>query len=309
MVIIGAQVTAPLFTSGLNTAAQITVGTAQPSLGAGDFSGMYQAIEGYRVARLGFGNASAQSITIGFWSRHNRTGLYSGTIRNSATDRSYAFTYTQAAANVPQYNTVTIPGDTTGTWLTTNGVGMYLSFSNGCGTTLTAPSANTWVAGNYLAAPGQVNGTALTSDAFYLGGVVVLPGVESPTAARSPLIMRPYGEELVTCQRYYEAIPLGPAYTPFGMAQATSAASAQALCFFRTKRASPALVLSAFADFGITSSVAAVIACNNVYLGNSGASSGYVIAGIASASLTLGNASQFVQNNTAAAKFHWDARL
>jgi hypothetical protein len=77
-------------------------------------------------------------------------------------------------------------------------------FSMGCGTTFTAPAANAWQAGNYIAAPGQVNAVAATTDAFRLTGVVVLPGSQAPTAAQSPMIMRPYDQELVTCQRYWQ---------------------------------------------------------------------------------------------------------
>jgi len=206
MVVSGQTVLAAVFPVGLPAVGLISVGTAQASLAAGDFIGMYQPIEGYRVSRLAWGTANAQPITLGFWSRHIRTGLYSGTIRNGATDRSYAFTYTHAVADTPQYNTITIPGCTDGVWPTTNQVGIYLAFSNGCGTTLTAPSANAWVTGSYLAAPGQVNGVTATSDIFRIGGVGVFPGSEAPSAARSALIMRPYADELPVCQRYWSQL-------------------------------------------------------------------------------------------------------
>jgi len=181
----------------------VVFGTAQASLGTNDVISMLHPIEGYRVARLAWGTANAQSITIAFWSSHVKTGLYSGVVRNGAANRSYAFTYTHAASNVSQYNTITIPGDTSGTWTTDNTVGLMLIFCIGAGTGYVAPSANTWVAGGYHAAPGQVNGADSTSNAFRITGVVVLPGIEAPSAARSPLIMRPYDQELVTCQRYY----------------------------------------------------------------------------------------------------------
>jgi hypothetical protein len=175
-------------------------------LGAGDSYTIFQVIEGWRVARLAWGTGNAQPITIGFWSAHHRTGLYSGTIRNSPPTRSYAFTYTQAVADAVQYNTVTIPGCTDGTWATDNTGGMTILFAGACGTTLTAPSANSWLVGNYVAAPGQVNGIATSSDFLRFGAVVVLPGSEAPSAARSPFIMRPYDQELVTCQRYWEKV-------------------------------------------------------------------------------------------------------
>jgi hypothetical protein len=181
----------------------LSVSTAQASLGAGDYVNIQQPVEGWRIARLGWGAVNAQPITIGFWSSHHRPGLYSGSVRNGATNRSYAFTYTQAAADVPQYNTVTIPGDTSGTWSIDNTTGTILTFSVGAGSTYTAPSANAWVAGNYQAAPGQINGIAATSDIFRITGVIILPGNEAPSAARSQFVMRPYSQELELCRRYY----------------------------------------------------------------------------------------------------------
>ena len=137
--------------------------------------------------------------------------MHSGTIRNAAATRSYAFTYTQNVADASQYNVVTIPGCTDGVWAIDNTAGLSLVFAMACGTTYTAPSANSWLTTTtpgYFAAPGQVNGVAATTDAFRLTGVVVLPGLEAPSAARSALIMRPYDQELLTCKRYWQQYPL-----------------------------------------------------------------------------------------------------
>jgi hypothetical protein len=184
--------------------AQFTVSTAQVSLGAGDYLGLQHFIEGWRCVRLGWGTANAQPLTISFWSAHHRTGIYSGAVRNKANNRTYTFAYTQAAADVPQYNTVTIPGDTTGTWTTDNTIGLGLYLMMACGSTYIAPAANTWFGATYAAAPGQINGVAATSDAFRLTGVTIHPGSEGPTAARSPFIMRPFPQELELCKRYWQ---------------------------------------------------------------------------------------------------------
>jgi hypothetical protein len=194
-----------LLIAGFPASLGLSVQTAQVSLGASDVAQIYQSIEGYRVARLAWGTANAQPITLGFWTSHHRPGLYSGTVLNSASNRCYAFTYTQSAADVGQYNVVTIPGDTAGVWATDNTVGMNVVFALAAGSSATAPSANTWLAANYSAAPGQVNAVAATSDAFRITGVVVLPGIEAPSAARSAFIMRPFDQELVTCKRYWES--------------------------------------------------------------------------------------------------------
>ena len=206
---------------GFSTVLYSNVSTAGPASPlAGDYVMFLTTIEGYRISRLAWGMASAQPLTIGFWTGHHRTGLYSGSIRNGSNTRSYVFTYTQNVADAAEYKVVTIPGCTDGTWAFDNTLGMAIAFAQVCGTNLTAPSANNWLtttAPGYIAAPGQVNSVAATSDVFRITGVVVLPGLEAPSAARSPLIMRPYDQELVTCMRYWERVNTGAAgYTTAG---------------------------------------------------------------------------------------------
>lgn len=181
-----------------------TVSTAQTSLGASDASSFYQPIEGFRVMRLAWGTAYAQPITIGFWTAHHRTGTYSVAVRNKAQDRTCIAQYTQNAPDIFEYKTVTIPGDTGGVWATDNTVGIYLVFCIAAGSSRTTATIGSWVAGSFDAGTGQVNAVAATSDAFRLTGVVVLPGTQAPTAAQSPFVMRPYDQELVLCQRYWE---------------------------------------------------------------------------------------------------------
>jgi hypothetical protein len=208
MVLNGAQASAsPVLSPGFTSVLVSTVTTAQASLGPSDLAIIFQQIEGLRTARLAWGTVNAQPITIGFWSGHHRTGVYSGSVRNGGATRSYAFTYTQNAADVYQYNIVTIPGDTAGSgWLTDNTTGIILDFAMGCGSNGTAPAANTWQSGSYQAAPGQINAVAATSDVFRITGVIVLPGNEAPSAARSPFVMRSYDQELLTCMRYYRRV-------------------------------------------------------------------------------------------------------
>jgi hypothetical protein len=195
------------------------VATAQASLGAGDYVFFQQLVEGYRIARLQWGTVNAQSITLCFWSSHHRIGLYSGSIRNAAINRNYVFTYTQAAADVAQYNIINIPGDTTGTWNTNNTAGLNICFAVAMGSTNTAPAANVWTAGSYAAAPGQINAVAATSDIFRITGVTILPGNEAPSAARSPFVMRPYDQELLTCQRYFEWVPFSIYFQAMGASE------------------------------------------------------------------------------------------
>ena len=187
---------------GLTNSIKMTVTTAAPTLVAGDYAHLQHDIEGWRVARLAFGTASAQPLSLGFWSKIHRTGTYSGAVRNSNDTRSYPFTFVQNVADTWQFNAVTVPGDTAGVWLGGNATGLVLNWTMACGSTYQAP-ANAWTTGNFSAAIGNTNGVAATTDTFQIAGVIVLPGIEVPSAARAPFIMRPYPEELRTCQRYF----------------------------------------------------------------------------------------------------------
>jgi hypothetical protein len=201
---------------GLTNSIKLTVTTAQAVLGANDSTQIYMPIEGYRISRLAFGTANAQPISIGFWTKIHRTGIYSGAIRNSANNRSYPFSFTQNVADTWEYKTVTIPGDVIGTWVgNTNGVGLYIIFCMAGGATIVGP-ANAWASAAYNGITGTTNGVAAIGDVFQITGLVVLPGLEVPTAARSPFIMRSFDQELVICQRQFRILTPEGAGIPSG---------------------------------------------------------------------------------------------
>ena len=158
---------------------------------------LQQRVEGLNVSDLAWGSASAKTITISFWVRSSLTGTYCVNIRNSAVDRSYVATYTISAANTWEQKSVTIAGDTSGTWLTTNGVGMYVSWDLGSGSNANT-TAGSWIAGNKENTSAQANWIGTASATFYITGVQL----EQNTSA-TPFERRLYGQELTNCQRYY----------------------------------------------------------------------------------------------------------
>ena len=184
--------------------AGLSVITAQATMTGTQFVGFMQPVEGYRMVRLGWGAANAQPLTIAFWTAHPLPGTYSIAIVNGLVDRSCVAAYVQNAANTPQYNVITIPGDIGGTWYGDNQVGLSVYFALACGPNRVAPNAGVWNAAPYFAAPGQVNGAASTANALRITGLIILPGLDAPSAARAPLIMRPFPDELRLCQRYWE---------------------------------------------------------------------------------------------------------
>jgi len=295
--------------SGFSKHFGMTVTTAQPSMGAGEYVILFQRIEGYRVSRLGWGTAGALPLTIGFWSGHHRTGLYSVAFRGLSGGRSYVATYTQNVADTAEYKVITIPGDTTGTWLTDNGVGLDVCFTVACGTTYTT-AAGAWTAGNFIAATGQTNGVAATSDAFRIMGVVVLPGTQTPTAAQSPLLMRPYGEELQTCLRYFESVPMNSSASDVALGQCLGSSSATVLYPYKVlKRAVPTFAFSAASHFTLQGVFGGINACTAVAATTLETGAARLTANVAGTPYTQGAATFFARNGTSAAYIWFDARL
>ena len=188
---------------GFNNSALITVTTADASIGSMDFYDCQQFIEGFNVADLGWGTANAQTVTISFWVRSSVTGTFAGSVGNSAADRSYVFTYVVSAANTFEYKTVTIPGDTAGTWLTNNRRGIALTFDLGNGSSYQA-AAGSWVGQYAVGTSSSVKLISTSGATFYITGVQLEAG-----SVASPFERRDYGRELMMCQRYYERRTVG----------------------------------------------------------------------------------------------------
>ena len=156
-----------------------------------------QYIEGYNMADLAWGTANAKTITLSFWARSSLTGTFGGSILNDARTRSYVFSYNISSANTWEYKTITITGDTSGTWLTTNGRGMGVYFSLGTGSSLSG-TAGSWGSSELYAPTGSVSVVGTNGATFYITGVQL----EQNTSA-TPFERRLYNQELANCQRYY----------------------------------------------------------------------------------------------------------
>ena len=177
--------------------------SAATSVGASDQSAINQNIEGLNITDFGWGSASAVSVTLSFWVRSSLTGTFGGALQNSSANRSYPFTYTISAANTWEQKSITIPGDTTGTWLTTNGIGIRLYLSLGMGSTYSG-TAGTWAAANYQSATGATSVVGTNGATFYITGVQLEVG-----SVATPFEREIYSQTLAKCQRYYETTGAG----------------------------------------------------------------------------------------------------
>jgi hypothetical protein len=174
-----------------------TTSSSAYSVPTGEAYSINHIIEGLNVTDLGWGAAGAASVTLSFWVRSSLTGTFGGVIKNNASNRSYPFSFTISSANTWEFETITISGDTTGTWLTTNGSGIVIIWSLGAGSSLLG-TAGSWSASNLYGATGQTNVVGTNGATFYITGVQLEKG-----STATSFDYRPYGTELSLCQRYY----------------------------------------------------------------------------------------------------------
>ena len=193
--------------AGFNFSTLITSSSAY-TVGSGEVFVIRQNIEGFNTADLGWGAAGAASITLSFWVRSSLTGTFGGSVQNSASNRSYPFTYTINSANTWEKETITIAGDTSGTWIgATNGIGLRVNFGLGVGSTFSG-TAGAWAGSDLDSATGATSVVGTNGATFYITGVQL----EKGTTATS-FDYRPYGTELALCQRYYQRSSASSVYS------------------------------------------------------------------------------------------------
>ena len=273
------------------------------TVGAAESFGVRQLIEGLNVSDLAWGTASAATVTLSFWVRSSLTGTFGGSLRNSDGTRSYPFTYTISVANTWEQKTVTVAGDTSGTWLTTNGIGIILIFSIGAGSTFSG-TAGAWAATNYLSATGATSVVGTSGATFYITGVQLEVG-----AVATPFERQLYNAQLAQCQRYYYKL-VPDINSAFGVGYNSSTTLAYIVVPFpTTMRATPTALEQngTAANYRVREAGGAVNCSSVVSFTNASASSSFVIFTVASG-LTVGRGT-FGESNATGAYLAWSTEL
>jgi hypothetical protein len=287
--------------AGFTNSVKITTTTADGTLTAAQNVNFAQRIEGTNVADLGWGTASAKTVTLSFWVRSSLTGTFGGSLRNSAADRSYPFTYIISVADTWEQKSVTIAGDTSGTWLTTTGIGVLVTWGLGAGPDRVG-TAGSWASANYIQPTGSVSVIGTLDATFFITGVQLEAG-----SVATPFERRPFGTELALCQRYYQRINQGAVAVGFN---ATTSRIDAVVPFQVAMRVAPSAIEQSgtASDYRViyqaTSSV-----CNSVptFAGSTTTSTTYIRFNNP-AVFTVGQAG-ILENTTAAGFIAWSAEL
>jgi hypothetical protein len=222
------------------------------SVGSGDYYSVRQSIEGFNVADLAWGTASAKTVTLSFQVYSSLTGTFGGSLCNDSFNRSYPFTYTISSANTWTTINVTIAGDTTGTWLTNNGQGIIVTFGLGVGSTYSG-TAGSWQASGLLSATGATSVVGTNGATFYITGVQLEVG-----SSATGFEYVNYQTSLANCQRYCNRLDYASGAS-VNTGYADSATSARGGLIFPTMRTSASASASSATHFKLDNGAGAFV--------------------------------------------------
>jgi hypothetical protein len=212
--------------------------TVDSSIVSGDLVRISQRIEGFNWLPL-----AQRTITLSFWVKATKTGIYCVSLGNSGADRSYVAEYTVNASNTWEFKTITFTASpSAGTWNYENGVGLALTFTLASGSTFQT-TKDTWQTGSFFATANQVNACDSTSNDFFIAGVQLEAG-----SVATPFEYRTVQQELSLCERYFEKSydysQYAGAITTTGMIQERVAGSSLniTVSFRSIKRTAPSVV-------------------------------------------------------------------
>jgi len=188
---------------GFSNSYRLDCTTADASLGGGDLLVFQQTIEGQNLQHLKKGTSSAESVTVSFYVKSNKTGTYIVELFDADNSRQISQAYTISSANTWEKKTLTYAGDTSGALNNDNGVSLYLVCWLAAGSSYSSGTLSTsWTAFTQAdRAVGQVNLADSTDNDWSITGIQMEIGEQA-----TPFEHRSFGDELARCQRYYQEI-------------------------------------------------------------------------------------------------------
>ena len=298
-------------TTGHRNALKLDVTTVSPT-SAGNHAYFTTMLEGQDCQRPLYGTANAKDITLSFWVKSSKTGVYNVSLYSlDATNYQIPIEYTISSANTWEKKEILISPTAGRTSLITSSGGLI---ANGNAQAFSLffglhwePSLegtnNTWVTGGgAYGTSNQVNWLDSTSNTFYITGIQLEVG-----SSATPFEHRSYGEELARCQRYYFRwnAAFYP-YTPLCSGQGYNGSSANALMHFpTTMRTAPSFTFSSASHFWFSQGTGNP-ACSGMSQWGSGIHTSILIATVSN---TAGYGGYLRAGNSTSAWAAWSAEF
>ena len=179
--------------------------TTSSAVSAGSHLIINQRFEGQNLQYLKKGTSSAESLTLSFWVKSNKTGTYICELNDNDNTRQISKSYTISSADTWEKKTITYIGNTANGFDSDNARSLDLTFNFGTGSSNTGGTLQTvWsnygTSADYYATQG-VNIADSTSNELYITGVQLEAG---DTASEFEFL--PYDINLRRCLRYFYPI-------------------------------------------------------------------------------------------------------
>jgi hypothetical protein len=187
---------------GFSKSLKLDCTTAQTSYSSNQLVAVVQRIEGQMLQYLKYGTSSAESLTLSFWVKSNKTGTYTLELDQAGNAKDYSQTYTISSADTWEKKTLTFNGDTATALANDNTEELEVNFWLAAASDFTSGTLNTsWnstVNANRVSSS-QVNIADSTSNEWYVTGVQLEVG-----SAASDFEFLPVDVNLQRCQRYFQ---------------------------------------------------------------------------------------------------------
>lgn len=215
--------------SGFRKSLKLLCTTADASPDDEDYVMLRQRLEGQDVQVLRKGTAEALPVTLSFWTKSSKTGTYVALLYDNNNNRHVSAAYTVTSSGVWEYQSVTFPGDATGSFTNDEEAALSVEFWLGAGSNYTSGTlGTTWGVTPANRAPGLVNVGAVSGDYLQVTGIQLEAG-----SVASTFDHKSYATELRECQRYYwrhwsdSAVSGNVSYVGVGQVTSTTAAYVQ----------------------------------------------------------------------------------
>lgn len=186
--------------SGFRKSLKVNVTAADASLAAADVLILQQKVEGQNLQSIKKGTTSAEQVTLSFWAKSNKTGVYVAELVDADNSRTVSAAYTISASATWEQKVLTFPADLTGSFTNDADYSLGVNFWLLCGSNFSSGTlATTWATLTSVnRAVGQTNLAADTSNYWQLTGAQLEIG-----SAATGYEFKDYGTELSESQRYY----------------------------------------------------------------------------------------------------------